>query len=71
MAETLAKSCGYKVSKPEAIASYGGFKDWFIEVYGRPGFTVEIGKGKNPLPVGDFESNYLKCRKLMLTALNI
>ena len=28
----------------------GGFKDWFIDCFHRPGFTIEAGKGKNPLP---------------------
>ena len=39
MAEVLAASCGYKVCRPEKIASHGGFKDWFIHTMHRPGFT--------------------------------
>lgn len=27
----------------------GGFCDWFVEAYQRPGFTVEIGKGPHPV----------------------
>lgn len=34
--------------------SDGGFKDWFIQDTGRPGFTVEVGSGVNPLPPGAF-----------------
>ncbi|KMK76483.1 M14 family metallopeptidase [Alkalihalobacillus pseudalcaliphilus] len=30
--------------------SDGGYKDWFILHTGRPGFTIEIGNGQNPLP---------------------
>ncbi|WP_088102257.1 M14 family metallopeptidase [Halalkalibacter urbisdiaboli] len=30
--------------------SDGGYKDWFIQETGRPGFTVEVGIGTNPLP---------------------
>lgn len=33
--------------------SYGGYKDWFIQEMRRPGFTIEVGVGTNPLP---FES---------------
>ena len=39
-------------------AAYGGFKDWFIKKFRRPGFTVEIGLGENPLPLSDFDSIY-------------
>lgn len=50
IAERLAQASGYQVSQPEALASMGGFKDWFIDTFHRPGFTVEAGKGRNPLP---------------------
>lgn len=39
-------------------AACGGFKDWFIKKFRRPGFTVEIGLGENPLPLSDFDSIY-------------
>ncbi len=55
MARVLAMSSGYELKTPSSIASHGGFKDWFIEKHGRPGFTVEMGKGKNPLPLDDLE----------------
>lgn len=58
MAQIISESSGYKLSQPEPLASGGGFKDWFIEEFHRPGFTIEIGKGKNPLPIGDFEKIY-------------
>ena len=34
----------------QTIESYAGYKDWFIQEWRRPGFTVELGTGKNPLP---------------------
>lgn len=71
IANMLANSCDYKISQPDGLASHGGFKDWFIDVFKRPGFTIEIGKGKNPLPPKDFESVYEKCKYLMLTALKV
>ena len=49
VAEQMAKLSGYTLSKPEGFASFGGYKDWFIDAFDRPGFTVEIGKGKNPI----------------------
>lgn len=53
MAQVMAASSGYRVSEPEAIATGGGFKDWFLSYFHRPAFTIEIGKGKNPLPLSD------------------
>lgn len=34
--------------------SNGGYKDWFIQETGRPGFTIEVGIGTNPLPFSTF-----------------
>lgn len=51
MAEILSTSSGYALSEPEGLAVGGGFKDWFISEFDRPGFTVEMGLGKNPLPI--------------------
>ena len=64
MADEMGRLSGYKVSKPEGLAVGGGFKDWFIEEFSRPGFTIEVGKGKNPLPIGDFNSIYNKTKNL-------
>lgn len=71
MAKALAGSCGYKVSKPEGLASHGGFKDWFISVFSKPGFTVEIGLGKNPLPISGLEPIYERLKNLFLLGLTI
>lgn len=66
MAEVMAASAGYKVADPEGLASHGGFKDWFIEETGRPGFTIEAGSGTNPLPLDDFEDIYQKAQEMLL-----
>lgn len=70
MAGVMAASSGYIAAQPEGLASHGGFKDWFIEEFGRPGFTVELGLGENPLPASDLEPIYAKVEEmLLLTAL--
>ena len=51
IAELLSGESGYALDYPLPLADGGGFKDWFIERFDRPGFTIEIGKGKNPLPI--------------------
>lgn len=49
MAEEMARASGYALDQPEGIATGGGFKDWFIEHLQKPAFTVEVGRGENPL----------------------
>ena len=54
-ATTIAKKCGYTVSRPVGAATFGGAKDWYIKEYHKQAFTVELGKGKNPLPLSELE----------------
>lgn len=66
MGQTMANLSGYKLAEPEGLAVGGGFKDWFIERFSRPGFTVEIGKGINPLPLSDIEPIYKRLEKMLV-----
>lgn len=66
MARVLAASSGYEPKSPEAIASHGGFKDWFIERFGRPGFTIEIGRGENPLPMEQLDPIFERLLEMMM-----
>lgn len=63
IANRLSALTGYRVAKPERSASYGGLKDWFINEYDRPGFTLECGYGKNPLPESDAGVIYAGIRR--------
>lgn len=58
IAQKLSMLSGYEVSYPQGIAVGGGFKDWFIEKFHRPAFTLEIGKGVNPLSPSIFDHEY-------------
>ncbi len=49
LAEQFARISGYRLSQPVGTAAFGGYKDWFIKEFNKPGFTIEIGLGKNPL----------------------
>ncbi len=69
MAEILSTSCGYAIEKPEKIATSGGFKDWFIRRFHRPAFTVEIGKGKNPLPTDSIKEIYTHLEDMLILSL--
>lgn len=49
--------------------SDGGYKDWFIQETGRPGFTVEVGIGTNPLSFSAFEEIWANNSLLALEGL--
>ena len=66
MAEIMATSSGYALDVPINIATGGGFKDWFIKEFSRPGFTVEIGKGENPLPISDAPKIYKQIEEMLI-----
>ncbi len=62
IARRLSELCGYKLSVAEGLASYGGLTDWCVQKRGLPSFTVECGKGENPLPASDGSGMYLRLR---------
>ncbi len=70
LAEEMAAVSGYAVSQPEGSASFGGCKDWFIKEFGRSGFTVEMGRGINPLPCSVLPEIYEENARILLTALS-
>ncbi len=70
IAEKMAEESGYAVSIPEGAASFGGCKDWFIKEFGKAGFTVEIGSGKNPLPMEMLDEIYGGNARLILAAMS-
>lgn len=66
--EQFARASGYMLDQTAGIASYAGYKDWFIQDYRRPGYTVEVGLGKNPLPISQFDQIYSDNLELLLLA---
>lgn len=69
IAKKMAEESGYAVCVPEGTASFGGCKDWFIKEFGKEGFTVEIGQGKNPLPMEMLDDVYEENAKIILCAM--
>ncbi len=65
----LAAASGYTLIENSGLASHGGFKDWFIEYFAKPAYTIEIGLGENPLPLEDFEDIYCKALLMMVLTL--
>ncbi|WP_251553565.1 M14 family metallopeptidase [Neobacillus muris] len=53
----------------QTIESWAGYKDWFIQEWRRPGFTVELGTGTNPLPIAQFDEIYQETLGIFLAGL--
>ncbi|MPQ30088.1 LysM peptidoglycan-binding domain-containing protein [Clostridium estertheticum] len=62
---------GYNLGETTGITSYAGYKDWFIGKFRRPGYTIEVGLGKNPLPISQFNKIYSDNIKVLLEGATI
>lgn len=58
IAELFSALSGYTAEETPYLSGFAGYKDWFIQDYGRPGYTIEVGSGVNPLPLSDFPEIY-------------
>ena len=58
LGQVMAKVSGYALADTPYESSFAGFKDWFIQQFRRPGYTVEVGSGINPLPLSQFPEIY-------------
>jgi len=54
IARSMENALGYPVLMTPPESDAAGYKDWFIQEFERPGFTVELGLGENPLPLAAF-----------------
>ncbi|NRD78269.1 carboxypeptidase [Bacillus sp. BRMEA1] len=72
IARKISKLTDYPLKRPEKDAIGGGFTDWFITAYHRPGFTIEISYlvGETNPPLSVFQSEWKRNRfvGLMLAA---
>ncbi|MBU3102121.1 MULTISPECIES: M14 family metallopeptidase [Clostridium] len=62
---------GYDLGETTGITSYAGYKDWFIGKFRRPGYTIEVGLGENPLPISQFNKIYSDNIKVLLEGATI
>ena len=58
IAKEFAHISGYELENTPYNSSFGGFRDWFIQAFNKPAFTIEVGKGINPLPLDQFNKIY-------------
>lgn len=56
--EEFSRLSGYALQDTPYASSFAGFKDWFIQTYNLPGYTMEVGLGTNPLPISGFDTIY-------------
>ena len=63
------KVSGYNLTDVPYNSSFAGYKDWFICRFRRPGFTIEVGKGVNPLPISQFNEIYQTLEPMLMEAL--
>ena len=68
LAEEFARLSGYALEDTPYESSFAGYKDWFIRKFRRPGFTIEVGSGENPLPLSQFEKIYKDNLGILVTA---
>lgn len=67
----MAELSGYTLENVPPESANAGYKDWFIQNYKLPGYTVEAGRGQNPLPLNQFDEIYSDNLGIMLTALEL
>jgi len=58
LGQLLAQVSGYTLAETPYASSFAGYKDWFIQQFRRPGYTIEVGSGENPLPLEQFDEIY-------------
>jgi len=56
----MGEASGYAVEETPYESGFAGYKDWFIQDFNRPGYTIEAGIGENPLPISQLEDMYAK-----------
>lgn len=68
LGERFAEVSGYRLAETPYESSFAGYKDWFIQKFRRPGYTIEVGSGTNPLPLEQFDKIYQDNLGILVTA---
>lgn len=58
LGEKMALASGYTLADVPYASGFAGYKDWFIQNFRKPGYTIEVGEGVNPLPLEQFDEIY-------------
>ena len=68
LAEEFGRLSGYTVADTPYASGFAGYKDWFIQYFRKPGFTIEVGQGENPRPLEQFPEMYRDNLGILVTA---
>ena len=68
LGEAFADVSGYSLEDTPFESSFAGYKDWFIQNFRKPGYTIEVGQGVNPLPLEQFDEIYRDNLGILVTA---
>lgn len=66
IARRFASISGYEVSPGYLEAAFAGYKDWFIQDFKKPGYTIEVGSGTNPIPMSQLPDIYNRNEGVLL-----
>ena len=69
LGEAMARRSGYLLTEVPPESSRAGYKDWFLQRFRRPAYTVECGLGVNPLPLSQLDGICARVLPLLETAL--
>ena len=68
LGQKMADASGYTLANVPYASGFAGYKDWFIQQFRRPGYTVEVGEGVNPLPISQFDAIYQAVLPILVIA---
>ncbi len=71
IADRFSAVSGYLVEETPYSSGFAGYKDWFIQEYDLPGYTIEAGRGVNPLPLAGLEQMYRDNLGIFITGLQV
>ena len=69
LGEDFAAVSGYALENVPYASGFAGYKDWFLQTFDRPGYTVEAGSGTNPLPLSQLPEMYRKCLGILVLGM--
>ena len=67
----MSEASGYALESTPYASGHAGYKDWFIQNWRRPAFTVEAGMGENPLPLSRFEEIYRENLPILIGGITL
>ena len=71
IAKHFSKLSGYSLKDVPEDSGFAGFRDWFILYYNKPGFTIEVGAGENPIPISQFAGIYRENLGILVSGMII